>query len=287
MTFPEFRQLWLPLLAACLVALPTRDVRAQSDQVERKTRIEEMPKRLKGVDVDEKLSSQLPLDLGFKDSNGKDVALADYFKGDIPVILTLNYSDCPMLCSLQLNGVVEGMKRLDWSAGKEYRVVTVSINPEETTERLHKFKSRYMQQYARPGTEPGWAFLTGSENNVRRLADAMGFQYNYNEKREEWVHPAAILVATPNAKIARYLYGLEYHEKTLRLSLVEASEGRVGSTVDRLLLYCFHYDETEGRYAPVARNIMKVSGAIAVVLLGGFIAALWISDRKRKPALVT
>jgi protein SCO1/2 len=278
---------WSLLLAALVVALSAQDASAQAAQVERKTRVEELPKRLKGVDVSEKLSSQLPLDLGFTDASGKAVTLADYFKGDVPVILTLNYSDCPMLCSLQLGGVVEGMKRLDWSAGKEYRVVTVSINPDETTERLHKFKSRYMQQYGRPGTEPGWAFLTGSESNVRALADAMGFQYNYNEKREEWVHPAAILVATPNAKIARYLYGLEYHEKTLRLSLVEASEGRIGSTVDRLLLYCFHYDETEGRYAPVARNIMKVSGAIAVVLLGGFIAALWISDRKRKPALVT
>ncbi len=281
------RFLWQLLLAALVVALPAGHAYAQTEPPPRKTRTEKLPKRLHGIDVDEKLSSSLPLNLGFTNAEGRPVTLKDYFDGEAPVILTLNYSDCPMLCSMQLNGVVQGMKQLDWSAGKEFRVVTVSINPKETWTRAKKTKSRYLTQYGRPGTEKGWVFLTGSENNVRALADAMGFQYGYNEKRDEWVHPAAILVATPSAKVARYLYGLEYHPKTLRLSLVEASEGKVGSTVDRLLLYCFHYDETEGRYAPVARNIMKVSGAVAVVLLGGFLAALWISDRKRKPALVT
>ncbi|MEZ4221232.1 MAG: SCO family protein [Polyangiaceae bacterium] len=286
MMLRRFRYSWVVLLAIAWV-LSTQAALADGSVPERKTRTEPLPQRLQGVDVDEQLGTTLPLDLGFTDESGKAVTLSDYFKGDLPVILTLNYSNCPMLCSMQLGGVVQGMKQMDWSAGKEFRVVTISIDPTETPDRAQKTKSRYMQQYGRPGSESGWAFLTGSENNVRRVASAMGFRYGFNEKRGEWVHPAAVLVATPNAKVARYLYGLEYLPKTLRLSLVEASEGKVGTTVDRLLLYCFHYDESEGRYAPVARNIMKMSGAVAVVLLGGFLAALWIAERKRKPALVT
>jgi protein SCO1/2 len=200
----------------------------------------------------------------------------------VPIILTLNYSDCPMLCSMQLNGVVQAMKQVDWTAGKEFRVVTVSLDPTETPDRARKTKARYLTQYGRPEATGGWHFLTGSEANIRAVADAIGFRYGYNEKREEWVHPAAISIMTPDAVIARYLYGIEYHPKTLRLSLVEASEGKIGTTVDRLILYCFHYDETEGRYAPVAFNIMRVGGALAVVLLGGFLGALWLNERRRK-----
>ncbi|MBX3130881.1 MAG: SCO family protein [Polyangiaceae bacterium] len=256
-------------------------------QEPRKVRTEPLPKRLQEVDVFEKLDERLPLELSFVNERGQHVTLADYFDGSMPVILTLNYSDCPMLCSMQLSGVVESMKQVDWTAGKEYRVVTVSIDPKESWERAQKTKSRYLQQYGRPGSEDGWAFLTGSEQNVRQLASALGFKYGFNEKRQEWVHPAAIAMATPNGRMSRYLYGLEYHPRTLRLSLVEASEGKIGSTVDRLLLFCFHYDANEGRYAPVARNIMKLGGALAVVLLAGFLGALWRSERKKKPALVT
>ncbi|MCA9592775.1 MAG: SCO family protein [Myxococcales bacterium] len=269
-------------LAALLIAVISMPARAEGAAEPRVTRTEPLPKRLDGVRVDEHLGDSIPLDLGFVDEEGKPVTLRDYFDGKVPVIITLNYSDCPMLCSLQLSGVVDSMKQVDWSAGKEYRLVTVSINPKEGPERARKTKARYLQQYGRPGAEDGWHFLTGSANNVHALANAIGFRYSYNEKRDEWVHPAAITVTAPNGKIARYLYGIEYHPKTLRLSLVEASEGKIGTTIDKLVLYCFHYDATEGRYAPVARNIMRLGGAIAVVVLGGFLSLLWAREAKKK-----
>jgi len=250
--------------------------------VTRPDRVEAAPKRLEGVDVKEQLGKTLPLDIGFADETGAPVTLADYFDGSVPVILTLNYSDCPMLCSLELNGLVEGLKKVAWTAGKEFRIVTISIDPNEKPERASKTKSRYMTQYRRPGAEPGWHFLTGSEANIRAVTDAVGFYYGYNEKRKEYVHPAAVVLLSPRAKVARYLYGIEYDPRTLRLSLAEASEGKIGTTVDRFVLFCFHYDASEGRYAPFARNMMKLGGAVAVVLFGAFFGALWLAEHRKK-----
>jgi protein SCO1/2 len=245
-------------------------------------RIDPLPKRLKEVDVQEKLDTELPLDLEFVEETGKKVHLRDYFDGKVPVLLTLNYSNCPMLCSLQLTAVVDGLKQVEWAAGKEYRALTVLIDPKETPETARKTKARYLRQYGRPSSVNGWHFLTGSDAAIHAFAKAIGFKYAYNEKRDEYAHPAAIAIATPKARLARYLYGLEYHPKTLRLSLVEASEGKIGTTVDRLILYCFHYDSNEGRYAPVARNIMRLSGGVAVVLLGGFLTLLWRAEIRKK-----
>jgi protein SCO1/2 len=254
----------------------------QAGSGERMDRVDPLPKRLQAVDVVEKLDKRLPLDLEFTEESGKKVRLGQYFDGKTPVILTLNYSNCPMLCSLQLTAVVDGLKQVEWTAGKEYRIVTVLIDPTETPETARKTRARYLVQYGRPDAGKGWHFLTGSEANVRAFAAGIGFKYAYNEKREEYVHPAAIALATPDARVARYLYGLEYNPKTLRLSLVEASDGKIGTTVDRLLLYCFHYDSSEGRYAPVARNIMRVGGAFAVVALGGFLTLLWRAELRKK-----
>jgi protein SCO1/2 len=210
--------------------------------------------------------------------------LREFFDGEHPVIVTLNYAGCPMLCSMILNGLVESMKQLDWTAGQQYRVVTISLDPDETPERARQSQTRYLSQYARADDRAAWHFLTGSENNVRALADALGVRYAYNEARQEYVHPSVISLASPSGTIARYLYGIEYHPKTLRLSLVEASEGKIGSSIDKLLLYCFHYDSSEGAYAPVAMNVMRLSGGLAVLLLGGFLAALWHGERRRKLA---
>jgi protein SCO1/2 len=188
-----------------------------------------------------------------------------------------------MLCSLQLNALVATMKQLDLTIGKDYQVVTVSLDPKETPERTRDWKARYLTQYGRADAPPeGWKFLTGSEANIKAVARALGFSYGYNEKRDEYVHPAAFVIATPEGIVARYIYGLEYHPKTLRLSLIEASEGKIGSSVDRLILYCFHYDASEGRYAPVAMNIMRVSGSAGAVALGGLLAGLWRTERRRK-----
>ena len=254
---------------------------ARADQVQAPDRTESKPKRLQGVDVLEHLGERVPETLAFHDQDGKPVTLADSLHGGVPVVLTFNYSSCPMLCSLQLNGFVAGLKELDFTAGKEFRIVTVLLDPKETQETAHRFRARYLSQYARPGSESGWTFLTGSDANIQALAKAVGFSYNYNEARGEYVHPAAITLLAPDGKVARYLYGLEYSEKTLRLGLVEASEGRVGSSLDRLILFCFHYDATEGRYAPIAARIMQIGGAVSVILLAGFLTILIRRDRKR------
>ncbi|MDF3064561.1 MAG: hypothetical protein K0R38_162 [Polyangiaceae bacterium] len=254
---------------------------AQADQVQAADRTEEAPKRLKGVDVIEHLGERVPEGLAFKDQDGKAVTLGDYLHADVPVILTFNYSSCPMLCSLQLTGFVEGLKKLDFAAGKQFRIVTVLLDPKETDESARRFRARYLAQYNRPGSEGGWTFLTGSEANVQALAKAVGFAYSYNEVRQEYIHPAALTLLAPDGKVARYLYGLEYKEKTLRLGIVEASEGRVGSSLDRLVLYCFHYDSSEGRYAPIAARIMQLGGAVSLVVLAGFLTILIRRDKKR------
>jgi protein SCO1 len=260
-----------------LFALP-----AEAEPVKAPDRTESKPKRLEGVEVEEHLDQMLPLDVPFTDENGKQVKLRDYFDGKLPVIVTLNYSNCPMLCNLMLSGLTDGLKKVQQTPGKEFRIVTINIDPKETPEGAKKFKQRYLGMYGRPEAAAGWHFLTGAEPNIRAVADGVGFGYNYNEVRNEYAHPSAMAVATPDGRIARYLYGIEYDPKTLKLSLIESSEGKIGTTVDRLVLYCFHYDATEGRYAPVARNIMKVGGGISVVLLGGLLATLWLAELRKK-----
>jgi protein SCO1/2 len=256
---------------------------APVDESEIKSRTEMTPKRLQGVDVEEHLERQFPETLGFTTDEGRPVVLGELFSGELPVIVTMNYSDCPMLCSLQLNGLIEGLKKVDLTLGKDYRMVTVSLNPSETVQRAHGTKTRYLAQYGRPEADPSaWTVLIGSEVNIRAVADTIGIRYNYNEKRKEYVHPAAFVVTSPGGKIERYVYGIEFQPKTLRLSLIEASQGKVGSSIDRLVLYCFHYDETEGRYAPVAMNIMRLGSGVGAVALSGLIGFLWWAERKKQ-----
>lgn len=238
---------------------------------------------MEGVDVSEKLGATITARLGFKDDRGREGMLSEALSSGLPTLVTMNYSDCPMLCSMQLNALVASMKQVDLNLGRDYRIVTVSLDPKDTPEKIARMKARYLAQYGRPEADSGWTFLAGSEENIRAVAREFGFSYNYNEKRDEYVHPAAFVVLTPSGVIARYLYGLEYHPKTLRLSLVEASEGKVGTSMDRLILYCFHYDATEGKYAPAAMNIMRLSGGAGALALGGMLTGLWRAERKRKP----
>jgi protein SCO1/2 len=247
-----------------------------------KNRTEPLPRRLEGVDVVEHLEARVPAQLAFHDDRGRDVLYDEAVRGRLPTILTLNYSDCPMLCSLQLDGLIKGLKGVDLTLGRDYRIVTVSLDPAETPESAGKLKRRYLAQYGRPEADAnGWSVLTGSEANIRAVATALGFTYNYNEARDEYAHPAAVVLTTPDGVLSRYLYGLEYHEKTLRLSLIEASEGKIGSSIDRLILYCFHYDASEGRYAPVAMNIMRLTGGGFALALGALLASLWAAERRK------
>lgn len=266
----------LATLAASVCAAPV-------DPSEVRERTERTPKRMEGVDVAERLGTKVTAHLAFKDDHGQDRVLSEALSSGLPTLVTMNYSDCPMLCSMQLNALVASMKQVDLDLGRDYRIVTVSLDPKDTPEKVARMKARYLSQYGRPEADSGWTFLTGSDANIRAVAREFGFTYNYNEKRDEYVHPAAFAVLTPSSVVARYLYGLEYHPKTLRLSLVEASEGKVGNSMDRLILFCFHYDATEGKYAPVAMNIMRLSGGAGALALGGMLTGLWRAERKRKP----
>lgn len=272
----------LALQALALSVIPVASAKPVAPE-EIKSRTERLPERLEGVDVEEHLEAKVPSALVFRDNQGRDVLYDQAVKGKVPTILTMNYSDCPMLCSLQLNALVASMKQIDLELGRDYKVVTVALDPKETVERARDTRNRYLSMYGRPETpKDAWQILTGSDANIHAVARGLGFSYNYNEKRDEYVHPAVFAIATPEGVISRYLYGLEYHPKTLRLSLVEASEGKIGSSVDRLILYCFHYDASEGRYAPVAMNIMRVSGSAGALALGGLLAGLWRNENRRK-----
>jgi len=241
-----------------------------------------LPKRLEGIDIEEHLDRQLPLGLQFKDTSGQTVALSRYVRGERPVIFTLNYADCPMLCGLQLNGLVTVLGKLDRQLGKDFEIVTVSLDPLETPARAAETEARYRGDLARPEGHDAWHFLTGSKANIDALADALGIRYAYNEKRKDYVHPASLVLSTPSGHVSRYLYGIEYHPRTLSLSLVEAAQGKVGSSVDRLILYCFHYDATEGKYAPMAMNLMRVGGGLTGLSLAAFLGAYWLRQIRQR-----
>lgn len=251
-------------------------------------RKEEAPKELDGVGIEEKLGAKLPLQLEFTDSDGKQVALGELFRGERPVLLTMNYSDCPMLCSLQLNGLVDALNTIEWQIGKEFDIVTISLDPKEAPERAKQTKDRYLTQYAKGdklAAARGWTFLVGSEANIKAVADTVGFGYRYSEERQEYLHQAGIMVLSPSATMSRYLYGIAFSPQTVRLSMAEASEGKQVSTVDALVLYCFHYDAEAGNYTPAVRNIMKLGGAITVVALAFFVAAgITVKKHRKKVA---
>ena len=281
--FEGSRSAFCAVLAAALVwmiALPIAAAPVAPNQIADRT--DRTPKRLQGVDVNERLGQPLSKGLRFVDQDGRDVVLGQYFNGTQPVLLTFNYSDCPMLCSLMLNGLLKSLKEINLTAGKDFQIVTVSIDHREKPERALRTKGRYLSQYGRPEATSGWHFLTGSAESVRAFAEGIGFGYSYNEKRDEYAHPSAFVLASPDGTLVRYLYGIEYDPKTLRMALVESSEGKIGTTLDRVFLYCFHYDSSEGRYAPVARNIMRLGGGASVVLLLGFLTVLFRAGPKKR-----
>jgi len=233
-------------------------------------RMEPLPSDLEGIGIEEHLNAQIPLDLTFTDEEGRTVQLAEYFTGQRPVVLNLAYYTCPMLCI--------------WlgSPGKEYVVVTVSINPDEVPELAGLKKANYIEELGRPEAAGAWHFLTGEQSQITALAETVGFKYRQDPQTGEFIHTAGTFICTPDGRISRYLYGIEYEPQTFRLALLEASEGRIGTTLDRIILYCYHYDSASGRYAPAAIAIMRLGGGAAAVLLGVALTALWRRDRRRR-----
>lgn len=242
--------------------------------------VADVPPALEDVGVDEHFDVQVPLDLEFKDEQGRTIRLGDYFKPDRPVILTLNYYRCPMLCGLQLNGFLQGLKELEWMPSDQFEIVTISIDPLETPALAVEKKQNYMAQLGREGAGAGWHFLTGGEPNIQAVADAVGFRYSYDEETAQYAHAAALMVLTPDGRVARYLYGIEYPASKLKFALLEAGQGEIGSPLDQLLLYCFHYDSTDRQYTPVAMNIMRLGGGLTLSILAVAIGAMWLRDRR-------
>ena len=242
--------------------------------------IEHGPALLREIGIDQRLGREVPLDLAFRDATGTPVRLRNYLD-EKPVVLALVYYECPGLCSLLLNGMVRSFRALPFDIGDEFLVVTVSIDPTEPPELAAAKKQAYTLRYGRTGAGAGWHFLTGEEAAIRRLTEAVGFRYAYDPDSDRYAHPAAIAVLTPGGRVARYLFGLEFPPRDLRLALVEASAGRIGSAVDQVLLYCYQYDPATGKYSLVIMNVLRLAGLATVMLLGTFIVLMCRRDRRR------
>jgi protein SCO1/2 len=235
---------------------------------------------LRKVAFAQNLDAQLPLDTPLVDESGRGVKVGDYF-GKRPVILLFVYYECPMLCTLELNGLLRNLRALTMTAGREFEVVAVSIDPTETPSLARAKKAGYMKRYGRPGAEGGWHFLTGTDANVRRLADTVGFKYVYDPKSRQYAHPAGLVVVTPGGRLARYIYGVDFPANNLRWSLIDASAGKVGTPVDRLLLMCFHYDPSTGRYNFAVMSAVRLFGVATVAGLGAFMFLSHRRDRQK------
>jgi protein SCO1/2 len=242
----------------------------------------ELPQQLEEVGVDEHLLRNLPGGATFRDHTGRTVHLRDYFDGRRPVVLNLAYYSCPVLCGMIQQAASRSLKEQPWTIGREYQVVTISIDPRDTPATARTKRATVLRQYGRPEAARGWAFLTGDEANIRRVARAVGFRYTYDARQQNYAHPAVIMLATPDGKIARYLYGLDFDPQDVRIGLLEASQGRSISSVEHILLYCYRYDPNAQGYVVVAMHVMQIGGALTILVLGGFLFFLWRRELRRR-----
>lgn len=248
------------------------------------------PPELAHVGVTEHLDGPLPLDTSFRDHTGKPVKLRDFFDGKRPVVLTFAYHSCPVLCSMVLNAEANGLRGIGWTVGKEFEVVTISIDPEESLEKTAAKRASILNEYgaARGHDGKGWHFLVGDKASIAAVADAAGFEFQYDAEQKQWGHPSVLMIAKPDGHVARYLYGLEFLPNDLKLGLLEASEGRSISTVEQIILFCYHYDPQGGKYVLVARRVMQVAGSAVAIVLFGFLGLFWGRElRKKKKTQVT
>jgi protein SCO1/2 len=256
----------------CLIGWSIAVGQVQSDEV---------PAELKSVEIDQRIGEQIPLELDFFLEDGRPVRLNELFDGKRPVILTLNYYRCPMLCGLQLTEMIRVLKELEWTAGDNFRIVTVSFDSFEKPPLAQSKKETFMAEYGRPDAARGWNFLTGAKDRIERLTRVVGFKYRWVERRGEWAHSAGLIICTPTGTVSRYL-GMGYDAKTLRMSLVEASEGKVGSIWDNIFLWCFHYDSQQGKYTAVAMRIMMLGGLVTVFAISTGLGAFWLFEFRRR-----
>lgn len=240
--------------------------------------VNERPPLLQNVGIAQHLDAQIPADLTFVDDSGRTVRLGDYF-GRRPLILNLVYFNCTMLCGQELAGLASAMRLIKFDVGNEFDVITVSFDPRETPAMAAAKKKDYVARYGRSNAAAGWHFLTGQAPAINALTKAVGFQYQYDSKTNQYAHATAIMVLTPQGHISRYLYGVDFPPKDLRLALVEASQEKIGNPVDAVLLYCYHYNPETGKYGAVISNILRLAGAVTILIIGGMVVILWRLDR--------
>ena len=236
--------------------------------------------QLSDIRFDQKLGSQVSLDLHFRDETGKPVTLSDYF-GRKPVVLVLGYYQCPMLCTLTFNGMVEAMNDMRWSIGDEFNVVNVSINPKETSELAAAKRRNYLKQYGRPSATEGWHFLTGDEPQIKALADEVGFHYAYDSSVQQFAHPSGLVILTPDGKVSKYLFGMKFAPPELYAALQAASRRNVGSPIHRLVLLCFHYNPIKGKYGALIMVIIRIMGVATLAGMVWLFGAMILRERKR------
>ena len=239
-----------------------------------------LPAMIRNVGIDQKLNAQLPLELTFKDETGQTVRLGQYFVRK-PVVLALVYYECPMLCDMVLNGLVHSMEKMTLNIGRDFDVVTVSFNPQESWQLAQNKKTNYLEKFARPEAKEGWHFLTGQEAAIQQLAGSVGFRYAYDPRTKQFAHASGVMVITPEGKVSRYFYGIQYEPRDLRLGLVEASNHKIGSAADEILLFCFHYDPLTGKYGFVIMNVIRTLGSATAIALGALLFVLIRKDRQK------
>lgn len=266
--------------ALTAAALPVRAQTPRPGEQEPGDPAKAKPGLLNKVGIDQRLHQQVPLDLMFKDETGRDVRLGEFF-GKRPVVFAMVYYECPMLCTQVLNGTVSALGVLKFDVGKEFDVIAVSINPREGPGLAAQKKKAYLERYKRPQTAAGWHFLTGTEENIQRLAASVGFRYAFDEEIKQYAHGAAIEILTPSGVISKYFYGIEFSPRDIRFGLIEASDERIGSVVDSALMLCYHYDPATGKYGATAIGAIRI-GAVATVL--AFFTFLFVSLRRERAA---
>jgi protein SCO1/2 len=265
------------LLAASLPSI----ARGREEAPSPRPTSEMMPGLFQTVKFDQNLDAQLPLDVPLRDEGGKTVELGDLFRGR-PVIVNLVYYQCPMLCNEVLNSLLRSLNALTFDVGDQFDVVTVSIDPSEGPELASRKKASYLARYGRKGADRGWHFLTGDEASIRRLAKAVGFNYTYDPKSRQFAHPAGIAIATPQGRLARYFFGISFPARDLRLGLIEAATGKIGSPMDQILLMCFHYDPRTGKYNVAIMNAIRLLGCLTLASLGTFMFVMFRRDQREK-----
>jgi len=273
------RRLWGLVIATALVVIVAQPARAGG-----KWSLDDEPSALppaaREVDLEEHLGRALGRDLALTDERGRRVVLGDYLGGQKPIVLVLAYYRCPMLCGLVLHGVVSGLKEVRYTLGADYRALTVSIDPRDTPDEARQKRASTLAGLGRPDEPVEWPFLVGGQAAVHRLADEVGFRYAYDARTDQYAHPAAAIILTPDGRVSRYLYGIDYPPRDLRLALVEAGEGKLGSIVDRVIMTCYHYDPALRTYGPYLFGFLRLGGALILAVVAGTLALLFHRERR-------